>query len=139
MKRKIIGFTAGTWDLVHPGHLLAFKEIRSQCDKLIVAIQPNPNIDQPEKAVPVETMEERMIRLEACKYIDEIVTYQDQKDLEKLINDLYSIGRINVRFVGADHKGKRFTGDTIPIKLIFNSRDHNYSSTNLRNRLKNSK
>ena len=127
----IKGFTCGAFDLLHPGHILMLKEIRGQCDFLIVGLHADPTIDRPEKNKPVETIGERRIRLEACKYVDEIVEYNTEADLYKLLKNLNP----DVRFLGADWAGKHFTGDDLDIKVIFNSRNHNHSSTNLRKRI----
>ena len=133
-ERTTIGFTAGTFDLCHAGHLLMFKEIRKQCDYLIVGLQSDPTIDRPEKHVPVETVEERLIRLQACKYIDRIIPYDTEADLYRILER----EKIDVRFLGADWKDKKFTGYNLPINVVFNTRDHTYSSYNLRERIKRS-
>mgnify|MGYP003454313581 CR=1 FL=1 len=73
--KNIIGFTCGAFDITHAGHYLMFKECREQCDFLIVGLQVNPNVDRKEKHKPVQTLKERRIQLEACKYIDKIITY----------------------------------------------------------------
>jgi glycerol-3-phosphate cytidylyltransferase len=127
------GFTCGAMDLLHPGHLLMLKECREQCDYLIVGLQTDPTIDRPGKNKPIETLAERRIRLEGCKYVDEIRVYETEEDLYKLLQEL----KPAVRFVGADWKGKHFTGYDLPIPIVFNSREHNYSSTNLRERIRN--
>lgn len=125
------GFTCGAFDLLHPGHILMLKEVRSQCDFLIVGLQKDPSIDRPEKNAPIETIEERIIRLEACKYIDEIIIYESESDLFDILKEL----KPDIRFIGDDWKGKIFTGQDLPIKVIFNTREHNYSSSNLRDRI----
>lgn len=130
-KNKIKGFTCGAFDLVHAGHLIMFKECRKQCDYLIVGLQVDPSIDRPDKHKPIETIEERMIRLLSCKYIDKIIVYETEKDLYYLLKELNP----DIRFLGEDHKGKEFTGDDLPIKIIYNSRNHNYSSSNLIERI----
>ncbi len=127
----IKGFTCGAFDLLHFGHLLMLKEIKEQCDFLIVGLHSDPSIDRPDKHKPIETLEERMMRLESCKYVDQIVVYNTEADLYKLLAEL----KPDIRFLGADWKGKHFTGDDLPIKTIFNSRDHDYSSSNLRKRI----
>ena len=120
-------------DLLHAGHVLMLKECRAQCDYLIVGLEIDPSIDRPDKKKPIETLEERKIRLEGCRYVDEIVVY----DTEAGLYDLLKKVKPDVRFVGIDHKGKPFTGDDLPIPIVWNSRDHNYSTTNLRERIKN--
>ncbi len=135
----IKGFTAGAFDLTHAGHYLMFKECREQCDYLIVGLQIDPSVDRPEKHKPVQSVEERMIQLEACKYIDEIIQYRTEKDLYHLLHDLYNKNSIDVRFMGEDWKEKaNYSRDLLPeIIVVYNSRDHDYSSSNLRNRVKN--
>lgn len=135
--QKIIGFTAGAFDVCHAGHYIMFKECKEQCDYLIVGLQNNPNIDRPDKNIPVQTIEERRIQLESCKYIDEIIEYNTEKDLYHLLNKLYNENRIDIRFMGIDWKDKpNYSRDLLPkIKVIYNSRNHNYSSSNLRKRI----
>ena len=110
-------------DLLHAGHVLMLKECKQQCDYLIVGLQTDPTTDRPNKNKPVETLEERRIRLEGSKYVDEIVIYETESDLYKILQEL----KPDVRFVGADHQGKPFTGDDLPIPVIFNSREHKFS------------
>ena len=132
----ITGFTAGAMDLLHAGHVLMLKECREQCDFLIVALQTDPSVDRPDKNRPVETLEERMIRLEGCKYVDKIVTYDTEVDLYNLLKEL----KPDVRFIGADWKNKpNYSRDLLPeMRVIYNSRNHGYSSTSLRERIVNS-
>ncbi len=131
-KKPIVGFTCGALDFLHPGHVLMLKECRGMCDYLIVGLQTDPSLDRPEKGKPVETLEERKIRLEGCKYVDEIIVYEREADLYALLKKL----KPDLRFLGEDHRGKPFTGDDLPIKIIFNSRKHNYSSSNLIKRIR---
>ena len=129
--KNVIGFTCGAFDITHAGHYLMFKECREQCDFLIVGLQVNPNVDRKNKHKPVQTLKERRIQLEACKYIDKIITYKTEKDLVELLKKI----KPTVRFIGADWKGKNYTGKDLPIKVVFNSRNHNYSSSTLRERI----
>ncbi len=128
----IRGFTCGAFDLLHAGHVIMLKECKAQCDYLIVGLHTDPTIDRPFKNKPIESVEERMIRLQGCKYVDKILVYDTEADLYNLLKEL----RPDVRFIGEDHKGKPFTGDDLPIDVIFNIRDHDYSSSNLRERIK---
>ena len=130
------GFTCGAFDLLHAGHILMFKEAREQCDYLIVGLQTDPSIDRPDKHKPIQSVEERRIVLEGIRYIDEIFEYKTEKDLYKFLK--LSQDSIDIRIVGADWKGKEFTGYDLPIKIYFNSRNHNYSSSELRKRICNS-
>lgn len=125
------GFTCSAFDLLHAGHIIMLQECKAQCDYLIVGLQTDPSIDRPEKHKPIETVEERMIRLKGCKYVDKIVIYDTEVDLFNLLKEL----KPDVRFIGEDWKGKQFTGIELGQKVIWNSRNHNYSSSNLRERI----
>ena len=134
----IKGFTCGAMDLLHAGHVMMLKECKEQCDYLIVGLQNDPSVTGAKyrgkkKNKPVETLEERKIRLEGCRYVDEIIVYETEDDLYNLLKKLQP----DVRFVGPDWKDKKFTGYDLPIKIVFNSRNHNFSSSNLRERIKN--
>ena len=128
---KVIGFTCGAFDLTHAGHYLMFEENRKKCDFLIVGLQTDPSIDRKEKHKPVQSVKERSIQLRACRYIDDVVIYKTEKDLILLLKKI----KPDIRFLGMDWKGKNFTGNDLPIKVIFNSRDHNYSTSKLRERI----
>jgi len=132
--KKTIGFTCGAFDLTHAGHYLMFEECKNQCDELVVGLQIDPSIDRKEKHKPIQSLKERQIQLKACKWIDKVHIYGTEKDLLKLI----SMVKPDIRFLGVDHKGKPFTGDDLPIKIVYNSRNHNYSSSNLREKIKKS-
>ena len=131
-----IGFTCSTFDLLHAGHITMLEEAKHHCDYLIVGLQTDPTIDRPDtKNQPVQTLVERQIQLAAVKYIDEIVCYATEQDLEDLLLTL----PINVRVLGVEYKDNDFTGKKIckdrNIKLVFNGRDHSFSSTSLRQRV----
>ncbi len=131
MKSKRVGFTCGAFDLVHAGHVLMFKEAKQHCDYLVIGLEIDPSVDRPEKHKPVMSLEERKTILEAIKYIDEIIVYNTEAGLYELLKKL----KPDVRFLGADWKGKPFTGHDLPIKVHFNSRDHSHSSSALRRRV----
>lgn len=129
-----VGFTCGAFDLCHAGHVLAFKECKNHCDYLIVGLQTDPSIDRPQKNKPIQSLEERKIQLEAIKYIDEIVVYETEEDLYNVLKE--NKLNIDVRLLGEDWKGKHFTGDNLPIEIVFTPRTHNYSTSELRERIK---
>ena len=134
-KGKIIGFSCSTFDLLHAGHILMLAECKQSCDYLIVGLQTNPSIDRPDsKNKPVQSIVERYVQLSAVKYVDEIIVYETEKDLEDLLMFL----PINVRIIGEEYKDKEFTGKEIcvdrNIDVVFNSRSHRFSSTELRQR-----
>lgn len=127
-----VGFTCSCFDLFHAGHVLMLHEARSQCDYLIVGLQTDPSINRPEKNKPVQSIFERYVQLKACKYVDEIVIYETENDLLNILRSY----RIDKRFVGEEYKDRMFTGSDIPnIEIIYNSRRHNFSTTELRKRV----
>jgi glycerol-3-phosphate cytidylyltransferase len=126
------GIMMGAMDLLHAGQVLALKECKAQCDHLIVALHTDPSIDRPlTKNKPIETVEERLIRLEGCRYVDEIVMYDTEADGLELLKRL----KPDIRFIGADWKGKWFPGRD-EYNTIYVSRDHNYGSARLRKRIR---
>ncbi len=128
------GFTCGAFDLLHSGHILMLEEAKSFCDYLIVGLHSDPNIDRPHKNKPIQSLNERLIQLRAVKYIDLVLIYDTEADLINLLKAI----KPNIRIVGDDYKDKKFTGDNLGIEIKFNSRNHNFSSSELRNRIKNS-
>ena len=133
-KKTKIGFTCSCFDLLHAGHILMLKDAKAQCDKLIVGLQTDPTIDRPEKNKPIQSYEERYIQLEAVKYVDEIIKYETENELYSLLYDLMP----NVRILGTDYKHKHFTGIGIQgIDIYFHERNHDYSTSGLRDKIKN--
>lgn len=127
------GFTCGAFDLCHAGHMIMFKECKAHCDYLIVGLQSDPTIDRQEKNKPIQTLEERKTQLEAVRYIDEIIIYNTEAELYDILSK-NTVG-IDVRIIGEDWKGKKFTGHDLPLTIVFNSRTHSYSTSNLRERV----
>ena len=127
-----VGFTCSTFDLCHAGHVLMLQECKKVCDYLIVGLQVDPSKDRSSKNAPVQTLVERYIQLNAIKYVDEIVPYESERDLE----DIFSMFHIDVRVLGVEYKDKDFTGKDIcnkrGVRIHFNKRDHRFSSTGLR-------
>ena len=126
-----VGFTCGAFDLLHTGHALMLEEAAAQCDYLIVGIQSDPTIDRAGKNKPIQSYDERVIMVKAISYVSEVVLYDTEEDL---VNLLKVIGP-DVRIVGADWCGKEFTGSDLPINIFFNSRNHSYSTSDLRLRV----
>lgn len=130
-----IGFTCSTFDLLHAGHVTMLREAKDQCDYLIVGLQTDPSIDRPEKNAPVQTVVERYTQLNGIRYVDEIIPYNSEKDLE----DILTMYTIHVRILGDEYKDKTFTGRATcakrGIELYFNKRDHRFSSSDLRERV----
>ena len=130
-----IGFTCSAFDLLHAGHIAMLREAKEHCDYLICGIQIDPTLDRPNKNKPAQTIVERYIQLSAVKYVDEIVPYLTEGDLE----DILSMYPINVRILGEEYRDKDFTGRDIckkrDIELYFNKREHRFSTSDLRKRV----
>ena len=131
---KKVGFTAGAFDLCHAGHMLMFEEAKTVCDHLIVGLHSDPSIDRPgTKNKPIMSVEERMIILKAVRWIDEIVVYDTEADLLNILTE-NKLG-IDVRILGVEYKDKQYTGRGLPLEVYYNTRGHNYSTTELRKRV----
>lgn len=136
LNNKKVGFTASTFDLFHAGHVVMLQEAKTKCDYLIVAIQTDPTIDRPDvKNKPIQSIVERQLQVKACKYVDEVIVYSTEKDLEDILKTL----PIDIRILGVEYKDKQFTGKDIclirNIEFYYNKRDHSFSSTDLRKRV----
>ena len=127
-----IGITFSAFDLLHAGHIKMLEDAKRQCDYLICGLQTDPTLDRPEKNKPAQSVVERYIQLEGCKYVDQIVPYATEQDLE----DILKAFKIDVRILGEEYQDKNFTGraycEEKGIILYYNSRDHRFSTTRLR-------
>ena len=143
---KKIGVTFSTFDLIHPGHIIMLKDCKNVCEHLIVGVQSDPTIDRKnindsysqisgkQKNSPIQTLEERLIMIKSIKFVDEVFVYNTEKDLyDWLLNNKWDI-----RILGSDWEGKKFTGHDIEGKLYFHKRDHDWSTTGFRERIKKS-
>jgi glycerol-3-phosphate cytidylyltransferase len=131
-----IGITFSTFDLLHAGHIAMLAEAKNHCDYLIAALQTDPTIDRPDsKNPPVQSIVERQIQLSTNRNVDEVVVYETEKDVE----DLLLILPVDVRILGVEYKDKDFTGREICLKrgidIVYNGRDHSFSSSSLRKRV----
>ena len=133
---KKIGITFSAWDMFHAGHVAMLSEAKNHCDYLICGLQTDPTIDRPDtKNRPIQSVVERQIQLAACRYVDEVVVYQTEQDLV----DLLLILPVDVRILGIEYAEKDFTGrwecGERGIEIVFNGRDHSFSSSSLRKRV----
>ena len=123
-----IGFTAGNFDLLHPGYIYTFEEAKKHCDKFIVFLHADPSEYRNNKYKPVVPLYERYKTLMAIRYIDAVYTYQTEEDLLQLI----AVWKPDVRILGEDYLGKPFTGDYLDIKVIYTTRSHEWSTTKIK-------
>jgi len=134
-----IGITFGCMDLLHAGHVAMLAEAKQNCDYLIVGLQNDPSVDRPEKNKPIQSIFERQLQITACRFVDEVVVYNTEADVEDILKTL----PINVRIIGSDYVNKDFTGKQYcvdnDIEIVYNSRDHSFSTSSLRARVKEAK
>lgn len=133
---KKVGITFSTFDMLHAGHIAMLSEAKNHCDYLICGLQTDPTIDRPDtKNKPVQSIVERQIQLAACRYVDEVVVYQTERDLM----DLLLILPVDVRILGEEYQNTNFSGwcecEMRNIEIVFNKRDHSFSSSSLRKRV----
>ena len=131
-----IGFNCSSFDLLHAGHVTMLKMEKQLCDYLIVALQVDPTIDRPgTKNKPTQSVYERYVQLQACKYVDEILVYETEYDLMQLL----MTQKIDIRFLSDEYLNRDFTGKQYciqnGIELHYHKREHDYSSTELRARV----
>ena len=127
-KKEIVGFTAGNFDLMHPGYIYTFEAARKHCDKFIVFLQRDPSLHRKSKYKPVVPLYERYRTLMSIQYIDEVYVYQTEDELY----DLIKFFEPDIRILGEDYIGKSFTGDNLPPKVIYTSRAHGWSTTRMK-------
>jgi glycerol-3-phosphate cytidylyltransferase len=133
--KKTIGITCSTFDLLHAGHIIMLDECKKYCDYLVCALQVDPTIDRKEKNKPVQTLVERYVQLDAVQYVDKIIPYNTEEELITIFSSL----DLDVRIIGEEYKDTQFTGKDVclkrGIKIIYNKRDHDFSTTNLRQKI----
>jgi cytidyltransferase-like protein len=127
-KKEIVGFTAGNFDLIHPGYIYTFEEAKRHCDKFLIFLQKDPSEHRKSKYKPVVPLYERYKTLKSIKYIDEIYVYQTEEELYELIQFF----KPDIRILGEDYIGKSFTGDDLPPKVIYTTRSHGWSTTRIK-------
>ena len=132
-----VGITCGAFDLLHAGHVAMLAEAKQNCDYLIVGLQNDPSVDRPEKNKPIQSIFERQLQITACRFVDEVVVYNTEDDVLDILKTL----PIDVRIIGSDYIEKDFTGKQYcvdnNIDIVYNSRDHSFSTSGLRDRVKN--
>lgn len=130
-----IGITCSTFDLLHAGHIIMLEECKKYCDYLICALQVDPTIDRPIKNKPIQSIVERYIQLDAVQHVNKIIPYSTEEELITILSSL----DLDVRIIGEEYKDTDFTGKDVcmkrGIKIVYNKRDHDFSTTSLRQRI----
>jgi glycerol-3-phosphate cytidylyltransferase len=129
-----VGFACGVFDLFHAGHVLMLQECKANCDYLIVALNRAENISEkinPGKQKPIFTIEERVLIMKACRFVDEVMTYNTEDELL----DILKTKNINIRFLGEDYRGKAITGSELNMELYYTDRSHGLSTSLYKSKL----
>ena len=133
---KIIGFTAGTFDMFHIGHLNLIKNAKSRCDYLIVGVNSDELVQEYKGKKVIVPLEERMEIIRALKYVDEVMRIDS---LDKMIS--WKQKYYNLLFIGDDWKGNPRWEATkeemkmIGVETIFLPHTEGTTSTLLREKL----
>ena len=132
-----VGITFSSFDLLHAGHVMMLMEAKKQCEYLIVGLQLDPSIQRSNKNTPSQSIIERYIQLKGSKYVNEIIPYVIEQDIEDILRSF----KIDIRIIGEEYKNKDFTAKKYCINkgidIYYNSREHRFSSSEIKNRLKN--
>jgi len=128
-----IGIIAGNFDVIHPGYIAMFKEMKRHCNHILVLLHTDPTIERPEKCKPILSVEERLDILHSLRQIDEVHTYTTEAELYDYLKNLsaaLSSRKTTIkRFLGDDYKDKEFTGKDLNIPIHYINRDHGWSTT----------
>ena len=127
------GFICGSWDLLHVGHLILLEKCKDKCDYLLVGLHVDPNVERRGKNKPIESIFERLMRLKSCKFVDGVIIYQTEAELEVILRNM----DIDIRFLGTDYNGEKKITAEDAVEICYIDRNHNYSTTELRERIKN--
>lgn len=138
--KKIIGYTQGTFDTLHFGHVRLLKRAKEQCDYLIVGVNSDELVLKYKNTSTIINENERLEIVSALKYVDEayIVNDLDKVSKHKLFN-------FNVCFIGSDWKGsdryKKTEEDLskIGVKMIYLPYTEGISTTLVKSLLKTKK
>jgi glycerol-3-phosphate cytidylyltransferase len=125
------GIIAGSFDLIHPGYIRMFDEAKQVCRHLVVALQTDPTLDRPDKCKPVQSWEDRRDILRSLRQVDEVIPYSTEESLRKLLGET----PYDIRILGSDYVGKRFTGDDLQKSTYYCNRNHDYSLTDLKRKI----
>jgi glycerol-3-phosphate cytidylyltransferase len=126
-----IGFVAGAFDLLHPGHILMLADAADQCDHLVVGLHTDPHLERSEKSEPIQTIDERIMILQSLRFVSQIVVYTTEADLERILYEL----KPDVRILGSDWRGKKITAPDAAKRIHWHEREHNWSSSEMRRRV----
>ena len=127
-KKYRLGFTAGNFDILHPGYIYTFETANQMCEKFYVFLHKDPSVHRNSKYKPVIPLYERYKTLMAIKYVDAVYTYETEQELIELIK----FWKPDLRILGEDYINVPYTGDDLPIEVFYTTRSHEWSTTKLK-------
>ena len=97
---KVIGYTQGTFDMFHIGHLNLIKNAKRHCDYLVVGVNSDDLVESYKNKRPIIPLDERVEIMRAIKYVDEVIVTNtlDKKEIWEKV-------RFNEIYIGDDWKG----------------------------------
>ena len=134
---KVIGYTQGTYDMFHIGHLNLIKNAKRRCNYLIVGVNTDELVQSYKNKKPIVPLAERAEIVRAIKYVDEVIV-TDTLDKKEVWDRI----RFDEIYIGDDWKGNARWEQTgkelaeLGAKLVFLPYTKDTSSTMLREKLK---
>ena len=119
MKKYKIGYTQGTFDMFHIGHLNLLKHAKELCELLIVGVNSDNLVEEYKHKIPVINEVNRMEILQAIRYVDDVVIAHTLKktDMHKLLHfDCIFIGddwKDNERWLQTERELKELNADVV--------------------------
>ena len=128
---KNTGVIAGSFDVIHPGYIKLFKDAKNYCNHLTVCLHEDPSVFNKSKIPPILNIEERKEILYSIKYIDNIICYKTESELQQILQNK----KFDVRIIGSDYKDKNITGSDLTKNIVFHNRNHNWSTTDYKRKI----
>ena len=132
----IIGYTQGTYDMFHIGHINLLKHAKEKCDYLIVGVNSDKLVKQYKNKSAVIPFDERIEIVSSIKYVDKVVPCDT---LDK--TEAFKRNKFDILFIGDDWKGNARWAQTekdlaqLGARLEYLPYTKNTSSTMLREKL----
>lgn len=138
MKKCIVGYTTGVFDMFHIGHLNILRRAKEMCDYLIVGVSTDELVEKEKNKTPIISFDDRVQIVKAIRYVDQVVPQTDKNKFEAWKK--YKFDRM---FVGSDWQGspawQKYEDQLAPVgvEIIYLSHTDGISSTLLREKIGN--
>lgn len=138
MKKYNIGYTQGTFDMFHIGHLNLLRSAKEQCNELIVGINSDTLVQQYKNKTPIINEINRAEIVRELRCIDDVIICDTLKKTE-----IWKQIHFDAIFIGDDWKGntrwKQTEEDLRPLgaEVVYLKHTDGISSSILRTREEN--